>query len=189
MTTAPPCELDPAPKASRQRLDVGDGQLVELAPTDPTDRDDVPFDPWSQAEDRALLLGALVLLQVRQPLVGDIGHRDRLLAHVDPGVLLTLKLAQLVGDRLSGRTRDPLPAALAVRADTEVDRGDPPLDRHAAPGPRVVAPVDRPLPVRTTRCAGHAEPPPSTTPLHGPEWLPRCPKTTKPLAQAAVASL
>jgi hypothetical protein len=79
---------------------VGDGQLVELAPTDPAGRDDVPFDPRPQPEDRALLLRALVLLQECQPLVGEVGHRDRLRAHVDAGVLLALEPAQLAATAL-----------------------------------------------------------------------------------------
>ena len=47
----------------------------------------MPRDPLAQPEDRALLLGALVLLQVCQPLVGEVGNGDRLLAHIDAGIL------------------------------------------------------------------------------------------------------
>ena len=123
------CESRGVPR----EISTGDGPLEHLAQHLLV----VPaFDPRAQPEDRALLLRALVLLRVRQPLVGEIGHRDRLLAHIDAGVLLTLELAQIVGHRLAGRTRDPLPAALAVRTDAEVDRGDPAFDRDAAPGPR-----------------------------------------------------
>ncbi len=48
---------------------------------------------------------------------------------------------------LRGRPRDPLPQALAVRPDADVNRGDPPFHGHIAAAPRVVAPVDRPFPM------------------------------------------
>ena len=54
--------------------------------------------------------------------MGEVGDHHRFLPHVDPGVLLTLQLAQLVGDRLATRSGDLLPQPFAVRADAQVDR-------------------------------------------------------------------
>src|SRR5690606_26268880 len=144
----------------------------------------------AQAQDRPFFLRSLGLLQVRQPLVGEVGHRHRLLADVDPGVLLTLEFAELVGDRLAGWAGELLPAALAVRADAHVDRGDPPFDNDAAPRSRVVAAVDRPLPVGAGgRLPRHdVDPLPSVPARLGhrmaPNMAPNAPETTKSPASA-----
>jgi len=75
--------------------------------------------------------------------MGEVGDRHRFLPHVDPGVLLTLQLAQLVGDRLATRSGDLLSQPFAVRADAQGDRAVRWLPRWLPMKPKTTEPLVR----------------------------------------------